>query len=265
MDLTEIKVIYQLVCTCNHFEITRWKRQELPLTSADLAGKELSLSIPLETKADRSRKLFDTVVHVKVGKDARIFVLHRGLLCDRSAYFRAAFEGRFREAEEHVLVLPEEDVEVFELFQFWLYSDKLFDTGESVADLSASLLISLYLFAEARCIPQLQNMAIDALILNIKATKKFPAGDVHRIYDNTTEASHLRRLLVDIGARVGELRRDWFNRGKDSLYHNTFLIDLVLALYDEKLKKSPQDFTQLRCNYHVHPDAEKCCVPQEWR
>lgn len=163
------------------------------------------------------------------------------------------------------MALPEEDVEVFELFQFWLYSDKLLDTGESVADLSASLLIGLYLFAEARCIPQLQNMTIDALILNIKVTKKFPAGDVHRIYENTTETSPLRRLLVDIGARVGELRRDWFHREKDNLYNNAFLIDLVLALYDEKLKKSPQDFTQLRCNYHAHSEAEKCCVPQEWR
>lgn len=202
-------------------------------------------------------------MQVKVGKGARVFAIHRGLLCDRSAYFRAAFEGGFKEAEEQIMALPEEDVEVFELFQFWLYSDRLLDTDESVADLSASLLIGLYLFAEARCIPQLQNMSIDALILNITVTEKFPARDLHRIYDNTAETSPLRRVLVDIGARVGNLRGSWFHKEEDNLYNNAFLIDLVLALYDEKLKKSPEDFSQLRCNYHVHSEAEKCCVSQE--
>lgn len=229
----------------------------------DLAGKERFLSIPLEVQADGSRKLSDTIVQVKLGKGARVFAIHRGLLCDRSAYFNAAFEGRFKEAEEQMMALPEEDAEVFELFQFWLNSDRLLDTGGSVADLSSSLLIGLYLFAEARCIPQLQNMTINALILNIKVTKEFPAGDVHRIYDNTTETSPLRRLLTDIGARIDELRRGWFQREEDNLYNNAFLIDLVLALYNEKLKKGPQDFTKLRCNYHIHSEAEKCCVPQE--
>lgn len=163
------------------------------------------------------------------------------------------------------MALPEEDVEVFELFQFWLYSDRLLDTDESVADLKRK--------SPHRPLPicggSLHTAAAEhdhqCSFLNIKVTKKFPAGDVHRIYDNTTETSPLRRLLVDMGARVGELGCDWFHREKDNLYNNAFLIDLVLALYHEKLKKSPHDFTQLRCNYHIHSEAEKCCVPQEWR
>ena len=53
---------------------------------------------------------------------------------------------------------------VFELFQFWLYSENFLDAGESIADIGASSLVRLYLFAEARCIPQLQDATIDALI-----------------------------------------------------------------------------------------------------
>lgn len=161
------------------------------------------------------------------------------------------------------MVLPEDDVEVFELFQFWLNSGELLDTGESILDLSVSALIGLYLFAEARCIPQLQNLTIDALIHIIKATGKFPTGEILRIYDNTTETSPLRRLLVDISARIGELRHDWFTREKEGLYNKAFLVDLILALYDEKFKEGSQDFIQLRCNYHVHTEADRCSVSQE--
>lgn len=205
-------------------------------------------------------------MHVKVGKDAKDFGLHKGLLCNSSQYFRAAFEGSFKEAEEQVLLLPEDDVEVFQLFQFWLYYRKLLDTGESVADLSRSLLIGLYLFAETRCISQLQDLTIDALIRKIDVGKKIPTGAIPRIYENTTETSPLRRFIVDISARIGDLRDGiWFNRETEIRYSETFLIDLVRALYDEKLKRSPQDFSKFRCNYHVHTKAEGCYLSQEQR
>ena len=203
---------------------------------------------------------------MKVGKDAKDFGLHKGLLCNSSQYFRAAFEGSFKEAEEQVLLLPEDDVEVFQLFQFWLYYRKLLDTGETIEDLSPVLLVDLYIFAETRCIPQLQDLTTDALIHQIDVTNMIPTETIPQIYENTTETSPLRRLIVDISARTGDLRNgSWFNKEAETRYCTTFLISLVQALYDEKLKSSPQDFSKFRCNYHVHTKAEGCYLSQEQR
>ena len=271
MAWSESQAIFKIIsssdlCTCTHGGKCRWKRQGLPSPNADPASKELSPSVPLKVHADLSRKLFDTIVYVKVGKDLKAFGLHKGLLCNRSAYFRAALEGNFKEAKEQVVLLPEDDVDVFELFQFWLYSGNLLDTGESIVNLSASLLVSLYLFAETRCIPQLQDMTIDALIHHIEVTNTFPTGSIPQIYDNTTETSPLRRLLVDVAAREGERRNgSWFSEERQHLYNRTFLIDLVVALYDRNPKARVQDFTGLRCDYHVHTEAEGCYVSQEKR
>ena len=153
---------------------------------------------------------------------------------------------------------------VFELFQFSLYSEKLLDAGESIADVGASLLVRLYLFAEARCIPQLQNATIDALFAKKEVAEEVPIAEIPRIYDNTLETSPLRSLIVDVTARTGLLRDSSSFGGTNYIrYNKTFLIDLALALYDENLRPGPHNFVELRCNYHIHAEAAGCCVSKE--
>ncbi|MCJ1299842.1 hypothetical protein MMC08_002636 [Hypocenomyce scalaris] len=144
------------------------------------------------TKCKARKKLFDTIVYVK-----------------------AAFEGNFKEAEEQVVVLPEEDVRVFELFQFWLYSENFLDAGESIADIGASSLMEV--------------------------AEEVPIAEIPRIYDNTLETSPLRRLIVDVSARTGLLRdSSWYGGDNNIRYNKTFPLDLALALYDENLYPGPQ-------------------------
>lgn len=211
-----------------------------------------------------NRTLFDTIVHVKVGKDAKVFALHRGLLCDSSAYFRVAFEGNFIEAQEQALLLPEDDVEVYELFQFWLYSGKLLDTGESIADLKPGLLVDLYIFAETRCILQLQDLTMDALINHVHETQMFPIGKISYVYGSTTETSPLRRLFVDVFALRGE--ESWISEEKSYLSNRTSVIDLVRAFYNMRsTKESVLDFAGTGCKYHAHTEAEGCYISQKKR
>lgn len=68
--------------------------------------------------------LYDTLVVVLVGPKKHRFDLYRGLLCKTSDFFKAAFEGKFMEAEG-TLALPEQDLGLFKYFIHWLYTGSL--------------------------------------------------------------------------------------------------------------------------------------------
>lgn len=50
--------------------------------------------------------------------------MHKDLLCRASAFFKAAFDGNFKEANG-VIKLPEQDVSTFKFFIHWLYRCRL--------------------------------------------------------------------------------------------------------------------------------------------
>ena len=71
--------------------------------------------------------------------------------------------GNFTEASEGIVSLDDEDPEVFSLFMMWLYTGKLTSEGDNTP-LALGPALQLYLFAEKRIVPGLQNIVIDRLI-----------------------------------------------------------------------------------------------------
>lgn len=61
------------------------------------------------------------MVAVFVGPKRKVFHLHCDLLCDRSAYFKAALLGNFKESETKELFLSDNDDAVFGMFVNWPY------------------------------------------------------------------------------------------------------------------------------------------------
>ena len=72
-----------------------------------------------------SRSMFKETATVIVGAAKTPFVLHKGLACHYSDFFREAFQSRFLEAEIHLVRLEDEDVETFSDFLAWLYTGEL--------------------------------------------------------------------------------------------------------------------------------------------
>jgi hypothetical protein len=73
---------------------------------------------------------------VLVGPGEKTFYVHTSLL-NKSPFFRAALQkDRFKEGEEQVIRLPEDDVPPFKCFFEWLYQGELADTGRAFADVS---------------------------------------------------------------------------------------------------------------------------------
>lgn len=63
------------------------------------------------------------LVTIEVGKEEgkKKFVVHKDLLCASSPFFKNAFEGVWKEAQDGVIPLPDATVEVFTAFIEWLY------------------------------------------------------------------------------------------------------------------------------------------------
>lgn len=199
------------------------------------------------------------MVQVKVGP-GKTFIIHKGILCRSAAYFKAALEGGFKESKDQVLELLEDDPVVFSHFELWLYTGKILELHESVKNIAWRVLTKIYLFGDARGIPELQNATIDLYIDKNYAAKEIPTYEINLIYENTLENSPLRRLLVDFMSFNTVLTDPgWFSENVNSRYPKQFLLDLVVSLYEKGAgtKTKITDFRLVRSDYHVHDNYNR--------
>lgn len=186
--------------------------------------------------------------------------MHKMLLYSSSDYFRAALDGGFKEAAEQRIELLEDDPKVFERFQLWLYTGKVFDRGEKSTALDHSMLVDIYVFAESRCIPGLQNHLVDTIIRKSAREGFYLRPSDGDMYSNTASLSPLRKLAVHMAAHLGGLDRPSWELDK---YPKDFLVALVLALHKRSTLEKDSDpratLWENRCKYHVHLEDEPLC------
>ena len=179
--------------------------------------------------------------------------MHKGILCKESTYFYGALNNDFREARENKIFLPEDDADTFQIFQQWAYTGSFHGEGQTEDDVTTLSLIDLYIFAEARGIPKLQNQSIDAIIARQHKKFDFKYHSFTTVYDNTCQSSPLRKYFAEVcAARAGLRSAKWQDADIRSSLPHDFLYDLAMAFYDLKLAGiNEQDFWANRQNYHV--------------
>ena len=62
---------------------------------------------------------------ILVGPDEKRFELPQNLICKYSPFFSRGFEGRSQEATDGVLLLPEDNADLFANVAYWLFGKKL--------------------------------------------------------------------------------------------------------------------------------------------
>ncbi|KAF7950108.1 hypothetical protein EAE96_007406 [Botrytis aclada] len=154
------------------------------------------------------------VVHVKVGKELHDFGVHKSLICHCSPFFKAAFTSGFEETTTGIIKLADIDVEVFELFFGWLYTQQIGDAEQDVVGLPLSenesitghayelhvgTLLRLYIFADMIKVPSLKNDCIDKLSGMGSFEKEYltESKNVQYVWEHTTEGDLIRKLFVD--------------------------------------------------------------------
>lgn len=144
--------------------------------------------------------LYRSSVTLIVGAAKVQYTLHKGILCFYSDFFRAALNGSSKEATERRIELPEVQIDVFEAFQVWLYTQSL-PKNEIVPTKvypEWSLLVSLWIFADGHQIPLFQNNVMDAMLGKVNKDLELPTRVLNLAYDNTLAISPLRKAVTEI-------------------------------------------------------------------
>ena len=160
-----------------------------------------------------------------------------------------------------VLLLFDEDVDIFRRFKNWLYCGRIISEIETNKDLAWSDLIAVYAFADRKGIPQLMNTCIDTVIQKRKEGGLFPSqADVNTLWKESGQVFRLRRLLLDQFATSCNLTHAIAHNGS---YHPRFLQGLVQTLYNMKEDNTiydPIDFWKKRKNYYVDDNENPILV-----
>jgi len=117
-------------------------------------------------------------------------------LCKKSVFFRTALDGPFKEAHDNCVLLPEDDVHVFEFFVDWLAegSSALSKILPSDCD---TLLPQIWVFGEKIGAKSFKNAAMEALLKRYNGERRGTPPtqqELTFIYENTLNDSKLRHV-----------------------------------------------------------------------
>ncbi|KAK3673039.1 hypothetical protein LTR78_007150 [Recurvomyces mirabilis] len=149
------------------------------------------------TQADEEIDFEDTL-NILVGPAKKSFQVPKNLLCERSAFFKAACGGRWQQEGTGIISLPEDCPNFFSAYLQILFRNEVTlssDGGATIRGLS-----SVYVLADKLCDLVAANLVMDAIVLRLKSTqcRGAPApGTTRFIYDHTLIYHPLRRVRVE--------------------------------------------------------------------
>lgn len=181
---------------------------------------------------------------VCVGPDCKAIDVHRDLICASSPFFKAALGPGWKESEERVVSLPEDDPSAFDLYVTWLYTQGITSNYSWDEDPERGreyrLLAECFALAEKLLDSQFQKCLVDTVIATVKDRKPggmcyYPPSTVIRnVYERTCQSAPLRRLLVDMWAWSAGI--SWFPEGSD--FPPEFLLDFARKVTEIRTKPS---------------------------
>ncbi|KAF7193325.1 Kelch-like protein 10 [Pseudocercospora fuligena] len=210
----------------------------------------------------RRSEAYDTIVQIKTGEgtEAKVFDVHKSILCFCSGYFRTAFNGRWKEAQEGAIDIPSISPDIFKHFIHWAYSRQFEVPAKDGKGTDFEVLLKLWVFGDAHEIPMLQNMAITTLHRTILKQWQAPSGfGMQYVFENTMPQSQLRRFLIDVWAGTCD-----FNILKSKGVMDTWckdaLIDLLQIVWRKEWQRSSKEALEKwdMCEYHVHEQGVRC-------
>ena len=197
------------------------------------------------------RFLQSPIIKVIVGtaEAQRTILVHQGIICDRSEFFKKALTGAWIESQEKKVELPEDDPAIFTLYLERLYTGYIpiakerrsddqvlmetsFDAEEEYLTLG-----KLYVLAEKLVDATTKDNILDAFLARSQepaddGSLHFPDPDcVAIVYAGTLENDPARALLVKFYTDEGN--KKWLKNQKD-LLSKDFLYDLCVSMLEKR-------------------------------
>ena len=105
------------------------------------------------------------VVTLIVGSSKTSFYIDKALLCGYVAFFNKAFNGKFKEAQNSLMELPDENPGTVQNFVRWLHDGLSMDFLALEYDISPEELLELFMLAEKWMLDDLQEEAYQKMDL----------------------------------------------------------------------------------------------------
>lgn len=171
------------------------------------------VEIAVSSVADSPCRFNGEAVIFLVGTDApKRFIIHEALVKPRSEFVRLALRGEWKEAQDRTIPLPEDDPDVFSVYQQWLYGGLIHTrpiNAPSKPDDEYRTLVKAYLLGEKMLDGNFKDSIADAIVEKLRFTHKFDTGLTDLVFENTLPASPLRRLWLDAYYNFGS--PEWLN------------------------------------------------------
>ncbi|KAI9681751.1 MAG: hypothetical protein M1829_000496 [Trizodia sp. TS-e1964] len=245
-----------------------------------MSKKKLAMvSIYLENAsatAPESKYAFNETVTILVGPERCKFLVHKDVLVRKSPYFKAAFDGAFKEADSGTLSLPEDDVETFRRFISYIYSglilsDNLYKYAYLHSTPNILLeFVRLYILADKFQMPRMKNEVIDAIReVHLESVNLEIHVEAFRLaYENTLRSSPLRKVLAFLFCLALQSHND-IEAYRDS-WPLDFWVDtskimcMMLGLSDgwenlQEIGATSSTVSIGSCSFHEHLPGDNYC------
>ncbi|KAF2657784.1 hypothetical protein K491DRAFT_578276, partial [Lophiostoma macrostomum CBS 122681] len=181
-------------------------------------------------------------INIGTGDDQERFDVHEALLSSRSRFSRNALSGRWKEAEDRVVKLPEDDPALFATYIHVLYSGDIpcVSDSDAIGAKESLMLCHLYMLAEKLDDVQTKNTVVEAILSY--CTKPQTDGNIYYmggepvsvIYSGTPENSPARRLMTDLYAYRGD--QGCMKHCPKDGWPPEFLYDLTVSLMAKRYR-----------------------------
>lgn len=115
---------------------------------------------------------------------------------------RLALRGEWKEARERTIPFPEDDPEVFSVYQQWLYGGRIHTYSSNNAlfkpDDEYKTLVQAYILGEKIMDQDFEDSIADAIVEKLRSLRRFDASLTDLVFDNTPSGLPLRRLWMDV-------------------------------------------------------------------
>ena len=202
-----------------------------------------------------------------LGPQRELVTIHSDLIPESTkAYINERSQG------QQAYQLPDEPVEIFQIYRLFLYTGGIFsvsardqdqpDNGRSKVhdDSEWTKLAYCYLFGLTVRDEKFANASISAIIEKMIEVDRYPTGIASEVYDLTKDGDELRKLLTDIHVWRGQ--GTWLKPPHgDADAPKEFLQDVITGLVkagSELYEDVAMPWVKNGCVYHSHQVTDRC-------
>jgi hypothetical protein len=196
-------------------------------------------------------------------KTPKKFLVHEDVAKASSEFVRLALGDDCADDSTRQIPLPDDESAVFSVYQHWLYNGLIHTirpgfAGSADSDEEYELLVKAYIFGEKIIDAAFKNSVVDAIVekaAQFGLDKRFGFNKrlTSLVFDNTTPASPLRRLWLDVYYHAGT--PEWL---ESTLAGDTISVEFMVEFsrYQMRKRTSPSFGDKLvlsvGCTYHEH-------------